>query len=1008
MKRILPLLVFVLLASDAKSQFGFPGMGFGDTASNPYNFDNGNDTPSTKPTVIVQTTENKPEKRDTVSEEAEIKVRRLNLEAQRIKLEREIAELNGRDKETLTAEEIELLRIKSQNLKLISMQEQLLLEEQYRELRNLTTKKNLPFSSIYGHQFFRDGSFKYFQKTSETVATENYVLGTGDMVQIEVWGYRYWSKSYQVSENGSIDIQGYQKVFVKGLTLKQTRSLIASRLGLSGDESSYNIGVTRPRLVTVNVLGEVFSPGTYTVPATNSAFNLLVSMGGPSDIGSVRNIYIKRDGKIRDSFDFYEYFTDVRHQRDVYLQNGDYIIVSPLANVISVDGAVRRPGRYELKNKETLTDLIRYAGGLVPGAYLKDVIITRIANNDYEVLSVNYDSLQKAKKDFKLNGGESVSFKFINPDNQYVVQISGAVSVPGSYRVKKGMRISSMIKTANGLSSDAYTERGFLLRTGKNLEKKYITFNPAEAISKPGTASDPEVEDRDTIYIYRLTELQKFRTVKITGSVRRPFERQYIAGLKLGEMLFMAGGLSEEADGKNGFIIRTDANYDKRLIPFNPEDIKPGSSWFDLEILPLDEITIYSKTAFKRNYTVSVTGPVKAPGTFSYSENIRVSDLISLSGGVETSVFKTRAIVVHTDLETGYQSLQTINLGEILENPSSSQNIELKRNDVLQLFSLTELKNDFTVSVYGPVKKEGEYVFANNMTLQNLIDAAGGFQYVSAGTTVEIVRHFFFQDGKYQFLKPQVIFTNISSSLNMDSQLVALKLQPFDRVFVRRNPNFVPLKTVYIDGAILYPGYYALQAENEKLSSVIKRSGGFRPDAMPSGSRLKRKRAGGDTVEIVVNTKKAINRKRSHYNYILKDGDRIVVPFSESIVYISGEVNKQTDRDLGVYYLRHKRAKYYIKYFAGGFTRTSDKGKVVVQHQNGTRVGTRNYVFFRAYPKVKPGSTIIVDNKIEAKTRVAKSRGNSGLNLDKTIDKTLYRATSLLSLLGIYRIAVGR
>lgn len=1004
-KLLLPLIIGLFSIGRADAQFGFPGMPFmTDTAD-----EDDTDTSVKKPFSSVKTTDTRPEPKDSVNEQAEIAVKRLSLEAQRLKLEKEIAELNGKDKTQLTPEEQELLKIKSQNLRLISLQEQLLLEEQYRELKRLSTKQNLPASGIYGHQFFRNGSFKYYQKTSETVATENYVLGTGDIVQLEVWGFRYWSKSYQVSENGSIDIAGYQKIFVKGLTLKQARALIASRLGLAGNESSYHVTVTRPRLVTVNILGEVFSPGTYTVPATNSAFNLLVSMGGPSDIGSVRNIYIKRDGKIRDSFDFYEYFNDVKHQRDVYLQNNDYIIVSPLANVINVSGAVRRPGNYELKSKEGITDLIRFAGGLVPGAYLKDILVTRIANNGYEVVSVNYDSLQKINKDFRLNGGESVTFKFINPDNQFMVRIDGGVSVPGSYRVKKGMRISSMIKTANGLSSDAFTERGFLLRTGKNLEKKYITFSPAEALAKPGTASDPEVEDRDTIYIYRLTELQKFRVVKITGAVRRPFQKQYISGLKLGEMLFMAGGLSEEADGKNGFIIRTDANFDKRLIPFNPEEIKPGSSWFDFEIMPQDEITIYSKTAFKRNYSVTVVGPVKAPGTFAYSENMRVSDLINLSGGVESNVFKLRAIITHTDLETGYQSLQTINLGEILDNTSSPQNIELKRNDVLQLFSLTELKNDFSVSVYGPVKREGEYVYANNMTLQNLIDAAGGFQYVSAGTTVEIVRNFFFQDGRYQFLKPEVIFTKISTSLNMDSQIVALKLQPFDRVFVRRNPNFMPLRMVYIEGAVIYPGYYALQSDNEKLSSVIKRSGGFRPDARPSGSRLKRKRAVGDTVEIVVNTKKAINRSRSHYNYILQDGDRIVVPYSESIVYITGEVNKQTDRDLGVFYLRNKRAKYYIKYFAGGFTRTSDKGKVVVQHQNGARVGTRNYLLFRAYPKVKPGSTIIVDNKIEAKTRVAKARKTSGgLNLDKTIDKTLMRATSLLSLFGIYRIALGR
>lgn len=1002
MKKILfALLPVCLMSLNAQGQIMFPGM----FDSSMLGLDTDTLVKKVNKPAEDQPAPAEPVPSDSASMQNSLEVKRLELVAQRLKLEKEIAELGGKDPARMTPEEKELLRIKNQNLRLVALQEQMVLEEQYQEVLRLNMRKSLPPSAIYGHQFFRDGSFKYLQKTNEVVATEGYVLGSGDQVQLEVWGYRYWSKSYVVSENGSIDIPGYQKIFVKGLTLRQARELIGSRLGMSGSESSYSVTVTRPRMVTVNVLGEVFAPGTYTVPATNSAFNLLVSMGGPTDIGSVRNIYIKRDGKIRDSFDLYEYYNDVKHQRDVYLQNNDYIIVAPIANLISVTGAVRRPGNYELKQGETLTDLIRFAGGTHHAAYLRDVVISRIRNNEYELVSVNYDSLQKAKKNFVLNGGESVEFKLISPDNQYMVQINGAVSVPGNYRVRKGMRLSSMIKTANGLTTDAYTERGFLVRTGKNLEKRYITFSPAEAISKSGSAADPELEDRDTIYIYRLTELQRYRTVKISGAVRKPFEKQYIAGLKLGEMLFMAGGLTEEADSRNGFIMRTDANFDKRLIPFNPGEVTPGSSWFDFEIMPLDEITIYSKTAFKRNYNLSISGPVKAGGTFTYSEGTRITDLINLAGGLETHVFKSRAVVIHSDLETGYQSIQTINLEKILNDPSSADNLLLRKNDVVQLFNMSEMRTDFNVAIYGPVRKEGQYTYADNMTLQNLVDAAGGLQFITAGTTVEIVRNFYFQDGKYQFLKPQVINTTISTSLSLDSQLINLKLQPFDRVFVRKNPNFVALKLVYVDGAVQYPGFYALQSENEKLSSVINRAGGFRTDAAPTGSRLRRSRRPGDTVEIVVNTRKAVNRKRSHFNYILRDGDVVTVPFAESIVYINGEINKQTDNDLGAYYIRGKRAKYYIKYFGGGFTASSDKKRVVVIHQNGRRVATRNYVFFKVYPKVRPGCTIVVSGKGAPQ---ATNRGGNKLNIDKFLDKTMMRATTVLSLMGIYRLAVGR
>jgi protein involved in polysaccharide export with SLBB domain len=942
---------------------------------------------------------------DPEEKKNELEIKKMNLKSQRMKLEQELAYLKSKDPDLLTPEEKEVIRIQTENLKMIALQERSIIEEQQRELEKFKNKKNFPSASVYGHQFFRDGSFRFFQKTDEIAVTDNYVLGTGDQVQLEVWGYRYWSKTYVVSQSGSIDIEGYQKIFVKGLSLQKVREMIGSRLGLGGQESSYSVTVTRPRMVSVNIFGEVFSPGTYTVPATNGAFNVLVSMGGPSDIGSVRNIYIKRDGKIRDSFDLYEYYADVKHQRDVFLQNNDYIIVAPVANLVNIGGAVRRPGRYELKNGETMADLIRFAGGLQPNAFLKDILLKRIRNNEYEVLSLNYDSLLKAKKNFVMTGGESVEIKFIGVDNQFMVQISGAVSVPGHYKVKKGMRISSMIKNANGLTSDAFTERGFLVRTSKNLEKKYISFNPAEALAKPGTSSDLELEDRDTIVIYRLTDLRKFNDVKISGSVRRPFQKQFIAGLKLGEMLFMAGGLNDEADEKSGFIMRTDANFNKRLIPFKPEDVKPGSEWFDFEIMPKDEITVYSKTAFRRNYTLSVTGPVKAGGTFGFSENTRVTDLINLAGGIETNTFKSRAIVVHTDLESGYQSLKTVNLAEVLENPDSKENFILQKNDVLQLFDLSELKNDFMVSIYGPVRRQGEYVYAENMTLQNLIDAAGGLEFITAGTTVEVVRNFFFKEGKYQFLKPQILNTTITSNLSFDDRLVNMQLQPFDKVFIRKNPNFVPLKLIYIDGAINYPGYYALQSENDKLASIIKRAGGYRPNANPKGSRLRRTTAPGDTLDIVLKTPKAMSDRKSRFNHIMKDGDYIYVPYTDNLVYLTGDLNKQSPNDIGAYYLRNKRAKFYIKFFGGGFTNTSDKKKVVVVYQGGRRVATRNYVLFKVYPKVKPGCTIVVNNRMKTEEPYKQRRRFS---VDGFLNQTMMRATTVLSVLGIYRLAIGR
>jgi len=991
MKKLLALVAIgILTAVSVNAQFIMPS--FTDTSSILDQLDN-IDTPDIlKPEVQPE------QKSENPQDEAE--VRRLELQAQRLKLEKEISELTGKTERT--PEEEELLKLKNENLKLVTLKEKLLLEREYADMQKSQTAQQYPSAAIYGQQFFRDGTFKLYQKTDEVVAPENYVLGSGDIVQLEVWGYRYWSRSYTVSESGSIDISGYQKVFVKGLTLKQAKSMIGSRLGISGNESSYSVTVTRPRMVSVTILGEVFTPGSYTFPATNNAFNALASMGGPSNIGSVRNIYIKRDGKIRDSLDVYEYFNNIAHQRDVFLQNNDYIIVMPAKNTITISGGVRRPGTYEMKAGEGILDLLTFAGGTLPNAYLNDVIVNRIKNNKYETISVNLDSLRKLKKDFPLDGGETIQLKTITPDNDYVAEIQGAISVPGSYKIREGMRLSALIKNANGLTTNAYLERAFLVRTNTDLTQTYIPFSPIDVIQKKGTDADVMLQNRDRILIFNKTELQQFSNIKIEGAIFKPLNIAYIKGLKLGEFLFMAGGMTQEADSARGFIIRTNTDFKKVLIPFTPSEILSKGAMYDFEIMPKDEVTFYSKTAFIRRYTMEIQGPVKAPKLTEFTEGTRLSDLVNLAGGLEESAFRKRALIMHQDIKTGIRTAQTVNLEEVLKNPGSDADLYIQRNDLVRVFSLTELKTDFTVSVYGEVRKNGEYTFADNMNLQNLIDLAGGLEFISAGTQIEVVRNLQLENGYYSFVKPYVIFTTVTDNLNLEDAVKNLELQPFDKVFIRRNPNFIPLKLVYIDGAVLYPGYYALQGENEKLNSLIKRAGGFRPDAQISGMSIKRTLKTGESVDVVPNAIKAMNRKRSHYNLIIKGGDNIFVPFTESLVLLKGDLNN-SGKIIGAYYNKGKRAKYYIRNYGGGFTRSSDRKHVVVVHANGARVGTHRYILFRVYPKVSEGSSIEVISKTENG-----SKGRNRVDIDAALNKFMTRATAILSIIGLYRVATAR
>lgn len=994
------LFAFAIIATNpVKSQILFPMGAFGiDTPDIQDGLENGNNNPT--PTSNIPQLTPKRTLEDSLLQKDETEIKKLELKAQRIKLEREIAELTASGR-ALSREDSVVLRIKTENLRLVAERERLILEQDLQDAINKTKNKNLGAGVVYGHQFFRDGNFDFYEKTDEIAVPENYILGTGDLVQLEVWGYRYWSNSYVVSETGSIDIAGYQKIFVKGLTLKKARELIGNRLGLGNDQSSYSVSITRPRLVTVTILGEVFSPGTYTLPATNSAFNALVSMGGPSNLGSVRNIYIKRDGVIKDSFDVYEFANNATHSKDIYLQNNDFIIVGPLRNIVNISGGIKRPGAYEIKAGEGLSKLIQYAGGSVINAYLKDIVVYQIKDNKYERFSINLDSLLKKRKDFILSGGETVEIKTITPDNNFSVLIKGAVSVPGSYKVRKGMRISDLIKNANGLTSNAYLEKAYLLRTGIDFKKTYFSFSPSKILASVASTDNILVEERDTIYIFSKDELTNIYQISISGSVRNSIRTQYIEGLKASNLIFMAGGLTEDAELDHAFIVRTDANLKKTLIRFSPGKVLNGEAE-DLEIFPRDEVVIYSKTAYLQQYNLTTLGALFNPGTFAYTENTRITDLLERSGGLKPTSYLKKALLISTDEKTKVQNIRSLNLEEIIMNPNSDLNFELQPRDQLRVFDLTEMRNDFQVDVYGAVEAPGSFAYIDNLTLEDLIYLSGGIKLFAAGGRIEVIRNFNFDNGNNKFLKTQSYVFNVSEALQVDSTGTLFKLQPFDRVFVRNNPNYVPFKFVTVVGAVPYPGVYALTGDNEKIASIIKRAGGLKPEAFRDGTLLKRARKPGDTIEIVMNLKKALNKKGSSYNYILKDGDVIHVPVTETVVTISGVVRKNTDRDIACYYKRGKRAGYYIRNFGGGFDDGSYKKGVVVKHANGARVGTRSFLFVKIYPKVKKGSIITVPQRVE---KSGGGRSGSRFNIDSTLNKLITRSTAVFTLIALFRIA---
>lgn len=1011
------LLIGYSIFSSAEAQFmPFPGMGMGGFQM-PNNLNPPVDTSFKKSAQQQKGTNDqtskveKPKSKlelaldtmDKTVKKDELTLKRMNIAASRIKVEKELEELKG--KENLTELDQELIRIKSENLKLIYEREKAIISEEMAQSKS--SSRDFPQPRIYGQHLFRSRNIKLLETGDELAVPESYVLSTGDVVQLEVWGYRYWSQSSVISVTGAVDITGYQKLFLKGMTLAKARSYIGSRLGLDEGNSSFSVTVTRPRTITVQVLGEVLNAGSITVNALNPAFNILAYMGGPSNLGSVRNIYIKRGGQIIDSLDVYRYSGD---GKEIYLQNQDAIIVPPSGRVVTVEGGLMRPGTYELKSGEKFSDLVRFGGGLDPVAYTRNILLTRISEDqNFERISVNYDSLRKAGKDFDLKNGDVISFKSISDNyRDYMVKVDGAVSIPGNYRIRKGDRLSKLLKLCNGLLPSAFPDKAFLIRNNVDLTRNFYYFSPADVLAKPGSEADLTLEERDEIRIFSREELKDQFEVRIEGEVRETVSTEFVTGMRVSQLLFMSGGLKQAAEKQRAFLMRVNELRERKIVTFSPEEVmaNPGSDK-DPMLEPRDVVKIFSATAFKEFYKVRIDGAVRAPSTFEFSSNMRITDLLYLGGGLNEGAFLDRAILTRIDPYYLIETNTSLNLREIIENPGSEKDLILEPRDALRVFNRLEMRDKLKITVSGQVRKPGEYEYSDDISLKDLIYLAGGFTYAAANAKIEIVRQSAPIDPVYWIpTKTLVYTTTVPVDLSADRETERFKLVPFDQVFVRTNPDYVPIKVVELKGAVMFPGGYTLMGNGEKLSSVIKRAGGLKPEAFPEGASFYRKLDDSGSVRVVLDLARALSRKRSAFNYTLKNGDVIEIPFAEELVTVDGAINlpDKTTR-IASYYVSGKRAGYYIRNLAGGFREDAYRRKVTVSYKNGRVSQSRNFLLFKVYPKVSKGAMVNVPYKPTEEESAA--RGRRRFNLDATMNNLIARTASVFSFIAMIRIATS-
>lgn len=619
------------------------------------------------------------------------------------------------------------------------------------ELKVSTAGEN----DVFGRNIFNIDKLT-FQPNLNMATPENYRLGPGDEVIVDVWGASQNTMRLEISPDGYVNITNLGPVYLNNMTIKDARQLLKQELGKIYADSANNIQVTlgNIRTIQVNVMGEVRAPGTYALSSLSTVFHALYASGGVSDIGSLRNVQVARGGKTIARLDVYEYIMKGQIQDDIRLQDGDVVIVPTYDELVKITGKVKRPMFYEMKNGESAATLLKCAGGFSSDAYKKSIRVLRKDGKEFSVKTVN-DIDYSA---FKLIDGDVVTVDSILNRFNNRLEVKGAVYHPGVFELSGSLNtVRQLVEKADGLLGDAFTGRAVLYRERENLTKEVLPVD-IEGILK-GTSPDIALQKNDILYIPSIHDLQDMGKVTISGEVNKPGSYTYADHMSLEDLVITAGGLKESASLVRVDVSRrirdpkgtTEPDMIGQNFSFGLKDgfVVDGEAGFELQ--PYDQVFVRRSPSYNEQVSVTVDGEVLYRGEYTLStKSERLSSLIQRAGGVSRYAYvrgaKLRRVANEEELrrmedvvkmvrreigETLATSLGLkvdstftvgIDLEAALANPGSDADLVLREGDVL---TVPEYNN--TVKVNGAVMMPNTVSYAKGKSVKYYLNQAGGY-----------------------------------------------------------------------------------------------------------------------------------------------------------------------------------------------------------------------------------------------------------------------------------------
>jgi len=607
---------------------------------------------------------------------------------------------------------------------------------------------------IFGYSLFNSDKLT-FEPDVNIPIPQNYTLGIGDQLTINVWGASQQKYQLTIDKSGTINIPDVGPVNLRGVSYEAGKSLILSRLkeiynGMAGEFPNTWAEVTLGggRSIKISVIGEINAPGTYTLPATATAFNALYLSGGPNENGSLREIRLIRDGATVKTIDVYDFLINADPTANVQLREQDILFVPNYKTRVEVAGEVKHKGYFEIKENERLSNLLKFAGGFAAKAYSHSITVIRNNDREREVKNVAATDFDR----FSLQNGDSVRVDSILTRFSNRVAITGAVFHPGNYELTPGMKLSDLIKKADGLREDAFMNRGLINRLNQDNTLTNISFDVKQALV--GT-NDPLLQKEDQVMVRSVFDMREAQIISIFGEVQKPDTIRYHDNMTLGDLIVRAGGFRETADLSGVEVVRRlsyeeaakVSNKMNEIFKFSlTRELKLSATDAAFHLKPFDMVYVRRSPGSAIQGTFTITGEVTYTGIYVISsKKERISDAIQRAGGLIPGAYvvgatlqrttklseaeiEKKKILMRTDstlkgdifLET--KTSVGIELGKILANPGSTIDLLLQPDD--EIYIPRELQ---TVKVSGNVRNPLALTYEKRLSVKKYINMAGGY-----------------------------------------------------------------------------------------------------------------------------------------------------------------------------------------------------------------------------------------------------------------------------------------